>query len=153
MSHIRVSANAAVVRDGRLLLVEFDDANGLHYNLPGGGCQPGETLEECVRREVLEETCAQITVGRVLLLREYEPERVGQRFGGQHKLNVIFEGYLVEGSEPRLPDNPDAYQTGVRWVPLADLQTVDLVSATLPAQLLDALSHPERGNDLYSVET
>jgi 8-oxo-dGTP diphosphatase len=152
MSHIRVSANAAIVYEGKLLLVEFDDATGLHYNLPGGGCQPGETLEECVRREVLEETCAHITVRRVLLLREYEPERIDQRFGAQHKLNVIFEAFLMDGSEPRLPDHPDPHQTGVRWMPLADLLTVDLVSAALPAQLLQALRHPERGNGLYSVE-
>ena len=40
--HIRVGANALIVRDGAVLLVEFDDETGLHYTLPRGGIEPGE---------------------------------------------------------------------------------------------------------------
>ncbi|MFC3773825.1 NUDIX domain-containing protein [Paenibacillus sp. GCM10012303] len=34
-----------------------------HYFLPGGGMDEGETPEECLRREVLEETGYQIKIG------------------------------------------------------------------------------------------
>lgn len=56
---IRIRASAAIVRDGRILLIECDDPTlGLHYNLPGGGVEPGEAMHDAVRREVWEETTA-----------------------------------------------------------------------------------------------
>jgi 8-oxo-dGTP diphosphatase len=50
---LRVAA-VAVVEDGRLLLVSKRAAPEVFY-LPGGKPAPGESPEECVRREVREE--------------------------------------------------------------------------------------------------
>ncbi|MDR0928200.1 MAG: NUDIX domain-containing protein [Oscillospiraceae bacterium] len=51
------SARAVALRDGRLLQVREISGAGF----PGGGVQRGETPEEAVRREVLEETGYAIT--------------------------------------------------------------------------------------------
>ena len=53
----RKRAAAVIVRDGRVLMVhERSDRSGREWwTLPGGGIEPGETPEEAVRREVLEE--------------------------------------------------------------------------------------------------
>ncbi|HEV2125299.1 MAG TPA: NUDIX domain-containing protein, partial [Chloroflexota bacterium] len=68
-ARIRVAANAVIVRDGQVLLVEFSGGTELaHFNFPGGGLEPGETLEEAVRREVREETCLDVMVQRLLLV-------------------------------------------------------------------------------------
>jgi ADP-ribose pyrophosphatase YjhB (NUDIX family) len=40
------------------------------YWLPGGGVEPGETTEEALRRELMEEAALEIHVGRVLYLSE-----------------------------------------------------------------------------------
>jgi ADP-ribose pyrophosphatase YjhB (NUDIX family) len=138
-AHIRVSASAVIVRSGQILLVKFEDRTGPHYNLPGGGADPGETAAECCMREVLEETNARVDVGRLLLVREYEPVRCRQKYGKRHKLNLVYECALLPGSEPSLPRTPDADQVGVEWVPLDILTSVNLVSATLPGQILAAL--------------
>ncbi len=69
-SGIRVAASALIVEDGRALLVEFDDESGVHFKFPGGGVEPGETLEEAVRREVREEACLDVRVDRLLLIVE-----------------------------------------------------------------------------------
>ena len=53
--HVRVSARALIVEEGCVLLVEFDDETGLHYNLPGGGTRPGESVIEALKREAREE--------------------------------------------------------------------------------------------------
>lgn len=45
--NIRVSVRAVIVRDGAILLSEYDDENGLHYNLPGGGV---EMAKGCMKR-------------------------------------------------------------------------------------------------------
>lgn len=52
-----LAVSAAIFREGRVLIVRRarPPANGL-YTLPGGGVELGETLEEAVAREVLEET-------------------------------------------------------------------------------------------------
>jgi len=52
-----LAVSAAIVRDGKVLVVRRarPPANGL-YTLPGGVVEAGETLEEAVAREVLEET-------------------------------------------------------------------------------------------------
>jgi hypothetical protein len=49
---ISVSVKAAVVRDGHVLLLSYDDDSGFHYNLPGGKAQhvPDQSLATAGRR-------------------------------------------------------------------------------------------------------
>jgi 8-oxo-dGTP diphosphatase len=56
-----LAASAAIVRDGKILVVRRarPPANGL-YTLPGGVVEVGETLMEAVAREVREETALEI---------------------------------------------------------------------------------------------
>lgn len=139
-SGIRVGVKGAIVRDGAILLIEYDDASGLHFNLPGGGVELGESLREAMRREVLEETAAEVEVGRLLMLREYEPARADERWGPVQKLTIVFECSLVAGSEPRMPERPDPHQTAVRWIPLDELAGVPLLPLEQAADLIPALS-------------
>jgi 8-oxo-dGTP pyrophosphatase MutT (NUDIX family) len=54
----RLAVRALVRRTGRLLLVESADGD---LALPGGGVEPGESLEDALRREVREETGAVVS--------------------------------------------------------------------------------------------
>ncbi len=51
---IRPSARALIIKDGKILL-SYETNTGV-YMSPGGGLEEGETLEECVIRELREET-------------------------------------------------------------------------------------------------
>lgn len=54
---VRVGVGVIVVRDGRVLLGERAGAHGAGtWALPGGHLEFGETVADCARREVLEET-------------------------------------------------------------------------------------------------
>ena len=71
----RVSGRAVIIKDGCILLNKFN--NGQYYNFPGGGVEEGETLVECVKREVLEESGITVTVNDMLSTLELETKRYG----------------------------------------------------------------------------
>jgi mutator protein MutT len=51
------AAIAIVARDGKILVCQRkdDDALGGYWEFPGGKCEDGETLEQCLARELREE--------------------------------------------------------------------------------------------------
>lgn len=141
---IRVNVAAAIVQDGKLLLAEFDDENGLHYNLPGGGVDAGETLYEALRREVHEETNAHLAdIERLLLIWEYVPQQQNDKYGERPKVSMLFACTLQAGSVPGEPPKPDGGQIGVRWVALDELHTVTLYPELAP-EILASLENPPR---------
>jgi ADP-ribose pyrophosphatase YjhB (NUDIX family) len=121
MNHIRVTARALIVANEAVLLVEFDDESGLHYNLPGGGVDPGETIIEGLTREAKEEASVNIEVGPLVFVIECEPNKNSSWAGPIHGLHLIFDCQLSGESRPQLPDHPDANQTAVKWVKLSEL--------------------------------
>ena len=48
-------AQALVMRDGRILMARHIEHGREYYVLPGGAIEPGETPEEALKRELLEE--------------------------------------------------------------------------------------------------
>ena len=118
---IRLNVSAAIVRDGKVLVIEFDDESGVHYNLPGGGVDAGESLAQALKRECLEEASAEVEIGRLLLIWEYIPADHDFKFGTRHKVGHVFECRLINGSQPKMPKTPDAHQSGVKWIPLSEI--------------------------------
>ncbi len=110
-----------------MLLVEIDDETGLHYNLPGGGVEAAESISEALRREVKEETRADVTVGELLWIIEYEPKRNQFWAGKLHKLSLIFACRLQGEVPPGQPPAPDTNQTAVKWVPVSELASIELL--------------------------
>ncbi|RAQ94814.1 NUDIX domain-containing protein [Thermogemmatispora tikiterensis] len=64
-ARFRVGVFALIFDDeGRVLLVHRNDIDW--WNLPGGGMELGETVEEAMRREVREETGLEVVVERLV---------------------------------------------------------------------------------------
>lgn len=59
--HIALAALALVLRGDSALLVHANNFKGPYYSCIAGYVEPGETLEECVSREVREETGIAVT--------------------------------------------------------------------------------------------
>jgi 8-oxo-dGTP pyrophosphatase MutT (NUDIX family) len=61
----------AIIRDHQILLLygreDWGDGPSEFWLVPGGGSEPGESAEETVRREMLEETRLEVRVERLLL--------------------------------------------------------------------------------------
>lgn len=115
-----------IIENDTILLIEFDDENGLHYNLPAGGVEAHESVKEAARREAKEEASIDVTVGPLAFVYEYAPHLTDNRFGATHSLGLMFECTRNQDTEPSLPDKPDSNQTGVKWVPLRELDSIVL---------------------------
>ncbi|MDB5083967.1 MAG: hydrolase [Bacilli bacterium] len=128
MEKIRLRAGALIIRDGAILLVEFENDNndGVHYNLPAGGVEDGETLVEAVIRNAKEEASVEVEVGSVAFVYEYQPSKTNYLYGDVHSVGITFECKLTEGPVSNLPDNPDPKQTAVKWMPISELNSIEL---------------------------
>ncbi len=63
-AQFRVGVFGVIIEDGKVLLGLRRDSDW--WNLPGGGMELGETVDEALRREVLEETGLRVRVGRLV---------------------------------------------------------------------------------------
>ncbi len=95
MDKRRVNVRAVIWRDGKLLAVKHKSKRGgaaQNWCIPGGGLDPGESLQDGVAREVMEETGIEAKVGKLLFIQQFRSEREGR----DEELEFIFH---IENSE------------------------------------------------------
>lgn len=123
---VRTAARALVIEEGRLLAIRMQDGASDFFILPGGGQRSGETLEDTVRRECLEELGIEVIPERFAYIREY----IGKNHGfshihsGFHQLEVVFFARLAGSMPGNHGHETDRKQVGWAWIPLADLPHV-----------------------------
>jgi ADP-ribose pyrophosphatase YjhB (NUDIX family) len=127
LPRISVSVKAAVIREGAVLLLSYDDHSGFHYNLPGGKARTGERLREAVSRKVAEETGLDVVARRLLGVVEYVPSSWNGEFGDVQKVQFNFLAESLDRAEPRMSDPPDPIQVGFEWLPVDRLPEVYLL--------------------------
>lgn len=113
----RVRLTGILMEDGRVLVQRQVLRERSHWNFPGGALEPGETLEACLRREMLEECGLEVEVGELL----YVCDRF--RSLGRQTVDMSFlvrrvGGELLEG--PHM-DGQGEYFAAARMVPVDDL--------------------------------
>ncbi|PWK29244.1 8-oxo-dGTP diphosphatase [Arcicella aurantiaca] len=91
-NHLRVRVCGICVQDGKILLINHSGMNesGEFWSPPGGGLQFGETIEECLKREFLEETNTIISVGNFLKINEFVKPPL-------HAIELFYEVKIVSG--------------------------------------------------------
>ena len=108
---------AIVERDGRLLVSRRLANTHLagYWEFPGGKCEPHETHEACLTRELDEELGVRAVVGDEILVTEHEyPER---------RVRLHFRACTIEGEpEPRLGQE-------IRWVMRSELKALQFPEA------------------------
>jgi len=111
---IRPVVRAVIYRDGALLVqVKEKPGEPVFLTLPGGKQEPGETVEEALKRECMEEVGAEITVGPLLHVAEvFKPKSEGL----QHQLELLFACEVSADYQPHVGVHPDPSQTGTEWV-------------------------------------
>jgi 8-oxo-dGTP pyrophosphatase MutT (NUDIX family) len=116
----KIRYQAAILRERRILLIQHreHDGNRSYWLLPGGGREEGESEEECVLREVREETGLEVQIVKLLL---DLPEPPG---GGYERHKTYWctpiSGEARPGYEPE-PEAAACYAiSAVRWFDLND---------------------------------
>lgn len=112
----KVRASGFLVEDGCLLCVKQKLRERSNWNIPGGALDPGETLRECVVREMREETGLSVEVVELL----YVCDR--KRDSGRFELDISFLVRRTGGTlrhEYRGPDGEVLSE--VKFVPVKQL--------------------------------
>lgn len=110
---------AAIIRHNDKYLIcqrSAEDECGLLWEFPGGKLEDGETLEECIIREIKEELELNIKIIDIFATNVY-------RFNGKEILFTAFNAEIVSGSI-KLNVHNDA-----RWVSLEKLYQYDFMPA------------------------
>ena len=118
------AVSAAIYHEGRFLLVRRGraPARGL-YAFPGGRVEPGETLEEAVHREVMEETSATIDGVRRLI----DLELASETTTGTVEFVLSVHAASFSGGTIQAGDDADA----VAWFSLDDMEHLPLAGSVM----------------------
>lgn len=113
----KVRATGILIEGNNILLLEQDVMESRRWSLPGGALEFGETIEQCLVREMKEETGLDISVGDLL----YVCDRLQE---DNHVVHMTFlikrvGGNVTKGHEPESKANKIK---SVKMVPLCELQ-------------------------------
>jgi 8-oxo-dGTP diphosphatase len=135
-----IRVGAVLARDGALLLVRHQKPDrDPYWVLPGGRLEPGETVPECARREIREETGLSAQFSGVLYLSEFLRE-------GRHTVDVTVrmtpEGDedAVLGSDPEVAPGSEPTLRELRWVGTDELEQLELLPAWIRDRLIEDAS-------------
>ena len=120
-----VGVGGVIVEEQRVVLVRrrFEPLAG-HWSLPGGAVEVGETLEQCVRREMHEETGLEIEVGPVVEVFD----RITRDDAGRVQFHYVLVDYMCRPVGGALEAGSDA--DAAVWVGVSELSQYSLTAKT-----------------------
>jgi nucleoside triphosphatase len=122
-----------IIRDGegRVLLCRMAADRGVfpgQWGLAGGGVEPGERIEDALRREVREELGVEVAEARPLFFKDGAHEKLFKD-GNRRSIYMVFLLYECRLASTALTLNEEFSESA--WVRLGDLGRYDLNSATV----------------------
>src|SRR5690606_30463652 len=110
------------MNEGHILLIEYQENNQYHYNLPGGGVEQGESVTDTLRRELLEEANIEIKSGKIEFLYQYCPHKQSGDYHSETTvISINCDCEIRDRFIARLPENPATNQVRVRWITIDKL--------------------------------
>lgn len=136
---MRKASRAIIVHNDHLLVMHRNKFGQEYDTLPGGNIEIGESAEQAVYREVLEETMVMFTNPKLVFI-----EHAGDPYGDQYVFLCEYQS-----GEPKL--HPHAEEQKInqlgknlyqpQWLAIADLPTSPFLSEPLKQHILAALKN------------
>lgn len=101
--------------DGRILVQHHSSSKPDFYRLPGGGVRFREKAEDCIVREILEETGLDTRVDRLLWVRDFLDQLQ------YHSIELFFLATVIDGE---FMPNPEGGNIELLFTTLEDLEKV-----------------------------
>ncbi|WMJ84312.1 NUDIX domain-containing protein [Oscillospiraceae bacterium LTW-04] len=140
---IRNTAKAIILHNNKILLNRCINYGGkVYFDLPGGGQNQFETIEEAVVREVLEETGYLVKIGRFAALTEEicDSEELRMRYlDYTHRILHIFLAALAD-EQKREVKEMDWQQQNSLWVPLEEVDGLNFRPVNLTGKITSLIS-------------
>ena len=116
--HIRIRIGILIVSDGKVLLIEHIKNGRSYWLIPGGGLEYGETIANCAKREMKEETNLDVSISRFL----FSSESIAPD-GSRHILNMFFLG-KIDGDSPMKVGDEERLKS-LAFIPIDDLDKIE----------------------------
>ena len=127
-------ASGVVIKDNKILLMKQIFKSEDFYNLPGGGLEDNETLEQACKREIKEEFDIDVKVGRLIYILD-TPSRLNFVFECEYSSGEITLG----GPEKERMKEDDQYF--VEWTDLDKMEEINLQPTKTKKALLKYLTN------------
>ncbi len=142
---IRNAARALIVRQEKILLLRKEGGGrGVRYALPGGAQDPGETLQQALNRECMEEIGTSVDIGNLIHVVDFFKLRNTQPPTRRHLVEFLFRCTVPQDYSPHNGHRPDKHQVDTIWAELDTLASLPL----FPQYLSTCIPH-DAGRELY----
>ena len=116
-----IHVTAGIIRkENRILIAKRPNhGNGGKYEFPGGKLEPGETMEDCLKRELNEEFDVESKIGSFITKSSFV-------YGGK---SYCLHAYFVDEilGDPKLTVHDE-----IKWVTYNDLKNYEFMPADIP---------------------
>ena len=125
-----VAAKGFISRDGKVLIIRESTVHRTNsqvgkFDVVGGRLTPGETIEECLRREVQEEVGLTVTVGKPFFVNESRNTVHGEHW----QIIRIFFDCRCDARQITLNEEHDTFL----WIDPANYRTENVIENLYPA--------------------
>ena len=119
---IRNRITGILVRDNKILLIHRINNGKEYYVFPGGGQEEGETREEALKREILEETSIEVQAEKLVYILRSNNENNYFYFCKASRKKAEFDKDSPEYK--RMENDEQSYV--LVWIPIESIDTLDL---------------------------
>ncbi|MDQ3099558.1 MAG: NUDIX domain-containing protein [bacterium] len=119
-----IRCEAVIIKDNKILLIYCKKRELEYYVLPGGSLEANETLEQCVLREIKEETTVIASVEKLLYVYDIKDDLKKYLFLCKY---ISGEPRIGEGNEREELKNDKNLEYIPSWYPLDSLKNLHLI--------------------------
>ena len=144
----RVCVRGIIYKDGKLFCQELKDKSGQgrgFWCTPGGGLNYTESLVAGLKRELLEETGVEATVGKLLFVQQYDGE-VNSKYREREALEFFFHITNPEDFE-HIDEQASHFDTEISRYGFVNPKTANILPAFL--KTIDIADYIENDRPIY----